>query len=74
MLYVGLLEREFKMAPTKLRSFCKEFRLSVTNRYFENEKNINQTARNLQIHCKKVMETNHGKGILTKFLDMRTEG
>ena len=74
MLYVGLLEREFKMAPTKRRSFCKEFRLSATTCYFENEKNTNQTARNFQIHWKKVMETNHGKGILTKFLDIRTEG
>ena len=31
MLCVGLHVREFKMAPTKRRSFCKEFKLKVTD-------------------------------------------
>ena len=35
---VGLHVREFKIAPAKRRSFCKEFKLKVTDRYFENEK------------------------------------
>ena len=54
MLQVGLHVRKFKMAPTKRRSFCKEFKLKVTNWYFENEKNTNQTANNFQIERKQV--------------------
>ena len=46
--------REFKMPPTKRRSFCKEFKLKVTNWYFENGKNINQTTSNFQIDWKQV--------------------
>ena len=46
MLCVVLHVREFKMAPTKRRSFCKEFELKFTNWYFENGKNINQTPNN----------------------------
>ena len=38
MLCVGFHMLEFKMAPTKRRSFCKEFKLKVTNWYFENGK------------------------------------
>ena len=46
--------REFKMPPTKRRSFCKEFKLKVTNWYFEKGKNINQTTSNFQIDWKQV--------------------
>ena len=42
------------LVPTKGRSLCKEFKLRVTNWYFENEKNISQTARNFQIDRKQV--------------------
>ena len=54
MLCVGLHVRYFKMAPTKRRSFCKEFKLTVANWYFENGKNVNQTANNFQIDGKQV--------------------
>ena len=54
MLCVGLHVCGFKMAQTKRRSFCKEFKLKVTNWYFENKKNINQTANNSQIDRKKL--------------------
>ena len=47
MLSVGLHVHEFKMAPTKRRSFSKEFKLKVTNWHFENG-NINQTSNNFQ--------------------------
>ena len=55
MLCVGLNVREFKMTPTKRRSFCKIFTLKVTNWYFENRKNISQTTNNLQIDWKQVI-------------------
>ena len=42
------------LIPTKRRSLCKEFKLRVTNWYFENEKNISQTASNFQIDRKQV--------------------
>ena len=54
MLYVGLHVREFKMAATKRRSFCKDFKLKVTNWYSENWKNISQTANKFQINQKQV--------------------
>ena len=54
MLYVGLHVREFKVAPSKRTSFCKEFKMKVTNWYFWNGKNINQTANKFQIDRKQV--------------------
>ena len=55
MLCTGLHVLEFKMAPTKRRSFCKELKLKVTNNwYFENGENINQAANNFQIDRKQV--------------------
>ena len=42
-----ILLPKFKMASTKRRAFCKEFKLKVINWYFENEENFNQTANNL---------------------------
>ena len=54
MLCVCLHVREFKMAPTKRRSLCKEFKVKITNWYFENAKSINQTANNFQIDRKQV--------------------
>ena len=53
MLSVGLHVCEFKMAPTKRRSFCKEFKLKVTNWHFETG-NINQTSNNFQTDRKQV--------------------
>ena len=44
MLCVGLHAWEFKMIPTKRRLFFQKFKLKFTNWYFENQKNINQTA------------------------------
>ena len=54
MLCVGLNVCEMKMAPTRRRSFFKNFKLKVTNWYFENGKNINETANNFQIGQKQV--------------------
>ena len=55
MLCTGLHVHEFKMTPTKRRSFCKELKLKVTNNwYFENGENINQAANNFQIDRKQV--------------------
>ena len=42
MLCVNFHVRDFKMAPTKRRTFCKQFKLKFTNWFFENGKNINQ--------------------------------
>ena len=47
MICVGFDMREFKMAPTKRRSFCKEFKLKITNWYFENGKENSQRKVNL---------------------------
>ena len=49
-----ITDREFKMEPIERRVFCKEFKPKVTNWYFENEKNIKQTANNFQIYQKQV--------------------
>ena len=43
-----------RMPPTRRRSFFKKFKLKVTNWYFENGKNINQTVNNFQIGPKQV--------------------
>ena len=58
MLFVGSHLRQFKMTPTKRRSFCKEFKLKITNPnfepHFENRKTINQTANNFHIDRKQL--------------------
>ena len=51
---LALHVREFKMAPAKRKLFCKEFKLKVTNWYFESGKNISETANNFQIDRKQV--------------------
>ena len=54
MLCVGFHVRKFRMASTERRTFCKEFKVKVTNCYFENMKNINQIVNNFQIDWKQV--------------------
>lgn len=52
-----IIDREFKMGPTKWSAFCKELARNLpfaTNWYFENEKNIKQTTNNFQIDPKQV--------------------
>ena len=51
---VPLNTQKLEMAPTKRRSFRKEFKLKVIHWYFENGKNINQTSNNFEVDRKQV--------------------
>ena len=54
ILFDAMCSYESNMVPTRRRLLFKEFKLKVTNWYFENEKNINQTANNFLIDRKQV--------------------
>ena len=54
ILFDAMCSYESKMVPTRRRLLFKEFKLKVTNWYFENGKNINQTANSFLIDWKQV--------------------
>ena len=49
MLCVSLYAPKFKITPTKTRSFCTEFKLKVTNWYFENKKTSTKLPKTFKL-------------------------